>query len=172
MGSPRTGPAGIGASRPRFRSPYECGCVEQSAPGSHARPISNSAALKAFPGRVTTVATAGARLMADQHAVRAERVPARAVLRGQDHPAALRAGHEITEGSRHDPKPSAETPTGTEDVIYVLRSRAIPRSGDRHRVDWLPLCRGSHVIFSVCTRTTPPVEQSRSASGTSPRGHN
>lgn len=47
---------------------YECGCVEQSAPGAHARPISHGVALKALPGRM-----AGARLMADQHQVRAER---------------------------------------------------------------------------------------------------
>jgi hypothetical protein len=46
---------------------------------------------------VATVATARARLVTDQHSVRAEAVPVRAECRWQDHPAALGARYETSE---------------------------------------------------------------------------
>lgn len=46
---------------------------------------------------MASVATAGAGLVTDEHAVGAERVPVGAALRRQDHPAALGAGDEGSE---------------------------------------------------------------------------
>jgi hypothetical protein len=47
---------------------------------------------------VPTVASARARLVADQDATRPEGVSVRAVLRRRDHPATLRTGHETPDG--------------------------------------------------------------------------
>jgi hypothetical protein len=79
--------------RGTISSAFECARVQQPATGTHARRIDRGIAPTALPRRVATTAAAGARLMADQHPVRAEPVPVGAALRRQDHPATRRAGN-------------------------------------------------------------------------------
>jgi hypothetical protein len=56
-------------------STLERGCVQQSAASAHVWREDHGIALKALPRRVATTAAAGARLMTDQHPVRAEPAP-------------------------------------------------------------------------------------------------
>jgi hypothetical protein len=84
-------------------SAFERSSVEQLTASTHTRRIGNRVARQALPRGVPTVATACARLMADQHPARAEAVPVRAECRWQDHPATLGAGYETPEaGHRQD----------------------------------------------------------------------
>lgn len=79
-----------------MRSPAIGRAVEQPAASAQAGRIHDSVALKTCPGDMSAMAIPCARLVPDQHPVRAQLMAAGAPLGRKHHPAALGAWDDIT----------------------------------------------------------------------------
>jgi hypothetical protein len=77
--------------------PLESSTVQQAAAGTHGWRESHVVALKALPGRVSTVAATGTRHVPDEHPARTQPVAALAALRWQHHPGPIDGADQITD---------------------------------------------------------------------------